>query len=455
MPLDAPEVWMRNPRNYIKECVEVGVQRYVWDWSVLHKSRIDPQKFMDLWLGTAPWEAMVIHDQSATLIDSRHSESNPAAVFPVWRYGQSIEVLEDLVANPWGEREALCDSRKIEQGYRPIKGQEHRVILVDLPPMNEKASQTALHIFNEIQGDYPECIMHLHGLYSMRAMFGLDFRSADCDPRTSAQKGKVYLPIGKEVVYETTLEAPHWVHLLGMRPVELRIPRNRCIFNIKSMFWAREHFQDVDKFETKNKAHATDPDDPDAGLPTSQSIFVRRIKPSRGDKNLCNTCTLQLACKYFRDGGVCIVPGSEPLELARFFKTRDSGEIIEGLGTLMAAGARRLDKALEKEEEKDELLPETTKIIKLLFDQGVKLAKLVDPALAASGSARLELVMGDKNTQINGATPQALMAAILDEFMRRGIPREQVTEEMIMAVYASPEDLKQKAIEAASQAIIK
>ncbi len=147
---------------------------------------------------------------------------------------------------------------------------------------------------------------------------------------------------------------------------------------------------------------------------------------------------------------MCIVPGSEPVELAKFFKTRDSGEIIEGLGTLLAAQTRRLEHALEAEESKGELHPETTKIINTLFDRGVKLAKLVDPALAATGAVRLNLNIGDTNNlQINASTPQALMAAIVDEFVRRGIPRENITPEMVMKVFESPEDLKNKAIEAA------
>lgn len=447
----SPEVWMRNPRNYIRECVEVGVSRFVWDSGSLRKGNIDPYKFHELYNGIVqPWDAIIIHKENAVHLGTGRSETNPIGGYPVWYYGQPMERLEDLIAHPVGESTRLVNGSK-PIDWNPVKGQAHRIVIVNIPPVGTGHGRQFIRLLDEMQEEYPEVTLHLHSLYSYRTMFGLNFKSVDCDPRTIAQKGRVYLPTGKEVYFESTLGEPHWVTLLGMRPVELRIPRNRCIYNIKSMTWAAEHFKDAVKIETRNADHATDPNDPKSKVPTSKSIMVRRIRPSDGDKYLCNVCTLQTACKYFREGAVCIVPGSEPLELAKFFKTRDSDTIIDGLGTLLAAQTHRLEKALETEEVSKELLPETTKIINTLFDRGVKLAKLVNPALAAAGANKFNFNFGDtNNTQINAGTPQALMAAIVEEFVKRGIPRASITPEMVMKVYTSPDDLKQKAIEVAA-----
>ena len=44
------------------------------------------------------------------------------------------------------------------------------------------------------------------------------------------------------------------------------------------------------------------------------------------------------------------MPGSEPAELAKHFKTRDSDQIIDGLGTLLALQANRLDRGVADEQ---------------------------------------------------------------------------------------------------------
>jgi hypothetical protein len=143
---------------------------------------------------------------------------------------------------------------------------------------------------------------------------------------------------------------------------------------------------------------------------------------------------------------VCIVPDSEPQELAKFFKSRDSDTIIDGLGTLLATQANRLDKALESEEVDEKLHPETRKIIESLFDRGVKLAKLLDPKLAAAGAPKFNF----NQTTITSGTPQALMKAITESFVAQGIPRNQITPEMIMSVFKDPDEMKARAIETAA-----
>lgn len=441
------EVYLRNPDNYIKEVLEVGHSDLIWDWGVLRKKRIDPFSFCNLYFGVRPWRAMIARSHGTSLIDNDHDMDNPIAVWPTWEYGEAFSRLEHLIENPWGESDK-CDDPNIPSEVRPVRGQEHRVIIGKIPPTNKGLGRKFMRTLSDMQEENSDVILHIHGCYSWRVMFGMDFVSVDVDGRTDAAKDRIFLPNGKIVKQSSATQQPHWVELLGMRPVDLKIPRNRCIFNIKSAIWASEYFQEAVRFKTKGFQHI-DPDDPSAKPAVNHVIMVRRKKPSPGDKWLCNTCNLQLACKFYREGAVCIVPESEPVELAKFFKTRDSDTIIEGLGTLLATQSTRLNKALQSEEDQGELHAETRKIINDLFDRGVKLAKLVDPALAAAGAPK----NGINLTQINASSPQELMAAVMDEFVKKGIPRSQVTPEMVMSILEKPEEIRARAIDAASQEI--
>lgn len=426
------EVWLRNPDMYIREVVEVGHGDVSWSAGLVVKKRIDVWKFMDLYYGhQMPWRAMIINSDKTILLDRDHKESDPAAIWPTWEYGQSMETLMDMIRNP-----------------RPgVEGQEHRVVISRIPNVSTGLGKAFIRELSDIQEEYPDVLLHIHGLYGFKVMFGLQFRSVDFEARTPAAKDKIILPSGKAVSQASSTQQPHWVELMGMRPVELKIPRNRCMFNIKSALWAADHFKDAIRFRTRGFSHI-DPDDPLQRAPNSKSIMVKRRPASPGDKWLCEMCNLQTVCKYFRTGGVCIVPDSEPVELARFFKTRDADTIIEGLGTLLATQTHRLEKAIKAEEDSGQLHAETRKIINDLFDRGVKLAKLVDPALAAAGAPRS---LTQNNINFEGMTPQALMAAVTDEFVKKGIPRDQITPEMIMSIVEKPEELRQRAIDVASE----
>ena len=441
------EVWLRNPDNYIREAIEVGHHDFIWDYGVTRKKDVDPYKLCQLYLGVQPWRAMVARSHGTSLHDNDHDLDNPAAVFPTWEYGESIEILMDMIDNPVGESLRKCNDQNVPKEVRPVYGQEHRVVIAKLPSTTTGIGRKFFQMLSRLQDENPDVTIHLHGCYSYRYMFGLEFTSVDIDPRTLAAKDKVTLPSGKNVTQASSTQQAHWVKLMGMNPVDLKQPRNRCIFNIKSAIWAAEYFQEAVQFKTSGFQHI-DPDDPTARVPRNNSVMVKRRKKSPGDKWLCDICNLQTVCKFYRQGAVCIVPESEPVELARFFKSRDSGTILEGLGTLMAVSSTRLQKALEKEEETESLNPETRKIIGDLFKNGVQLAKLVDPALAAAGAAR---VTTNNLTQINAGNPQELMAAIMDEFEKKGIPRSQVTPEMIQMILSKPEDMRDRAIEAAYQ----
>lgn len=422
-----PEVWVRNPDLCIKECIEEQVDLFVWDRGYISKRAIDPARLLDVYMPMPRvWRTLIIGFDTDDAIELRpgYSETSPWKVHPVWRFGQEMAYLEDVM-----------DDAETE-----------RVVIANVPPAQTGPAKQFYRHLRELQEEHPNVIVHVHGLYSWRVMFGLGFRSVDIEPRETAKKGKVILPPGKEVTYERAAEAPHWVTLLGMRPLDLRVPRNRCMYNIRSAHWAARFFHTDIKYKSNGRVEI-DPDAYTNPIFTQQRIMTRNMEqPLPGDKFLCDMCSLQLHCRYFRTGSVCSVPDSEPAELAKFFKTRDSDTIIEGLGTLLATQTRRLARALDSEDVDEKVNPEVTKIINTLFDRGVKLAKLVNPALAAAGAAKFT-INNNSRTAVLAGTPQALMASVVAELEARGIPRDRITPEMVEMLLGKPDEVRSRAIE--------
>src|SRR5689334_16934386 len=322
----ATEVWFRNPDNYVRELVECGVGNIAWDRGMLVKKSIDPDKHASLYFGRAiPYRILLIGDQGTAELGPDNPISQPKGVYPTWRYGEDATLLEEIVSRPVGNDRAICSDLSVPVDERPVFGQEHRVIITDIPNASTGPGRKFLRFVKELQEDYRDCILHLHGLYSFRLAFGMGYGAADFEPRTAAQKGKVHLPSGREERYEAAQAHPKWVTALGFKPVDLAIPRNRCMYNIKSAIWAGENYEKLYKFRTTGGG-PVDFTSSDADFKPSETktILMSRKSPKDGDQFHCDTCSLQNDCKYQRAGAVCSVPGAEPTELAKFFKTRDS-----------------------------------------------------------------------------------------------------------------------------------
>lgn len=444
-------MWFRNPNLYVRECLEVGVELIAWDRPFLLKHSLDPVKFMDLYYQGQPWRMLVIDDECTVEIKPGFSQDRPVAVYPSWSYGDDFSLLEELVASNVADDEQACNDERTPAHRRPRPGQEHRVVITNTPLATTGLGRKFFRVLRELQDEHPDTIIHVHGLYSYRVMFGLGYRSVDAEPRELAKKGKVSFPNGAELTFEKAAEQPQWINLLGMTPVDLKVPRNRCMYNIRSLRWAAKHFRENVRFKHNGFQHIN-PEDPTTRLPTNNFIFMKRQTPREGDKFLCDACSLQTSCKYFRTGAICAVPDSEPQELATFFATRDADTIITGLGTVLAAQARRATRGMEKEAEDDDKLdPEVTKLLDNVFNNGVKLAKLVNPALNGQGKPG-----GLNLTQINvnQGPPQAIMAQIMDALVASGIPRDEITPDMVKQVFAQMEQQQlngpQAAIDVAS-----
>lgn len=433
------EVWFRNPNNYIRELVDTAQCLIAWDRGILSKRKLDPIAHAGLYFGkTYPWRALAIGSQGAAEYRDGDTTYSPTAVYPVWEYGESIHILEELMERPVGDDRDICSDDSLPGDERPVFGQEHRVIITKIPPIHMGPGRQFMKYLKELQEEYPKAIIHVHGLYSYRGSFGMGFGATDNDPRTLAQKGKVTLPNGKEVLFERVADTPQWARILGFKPVELNEPRNRCMFNIKSAVWAGENFNAM--FSPRSTAGPTiDSDSPDSEFKAieTRSPLPVSVKAKDGDKVSCDTCSLQDKCTYFRTGSVCTVPGAETKSLATMFKSRDSNIIIDGLGTLAAANARRLERGMREEESLGDLNPEVSKIMGQVFDQGTKLAKLIDPDLRGGSKVQVNVgVAGTPQIQVN-ASPRALVADAIRSLQDQGIERDKITPDMVKGLLES------------------
>lgn len=437
------EVWFRNPHNYIRELAEVGVARVTWDRGALAKRRIDPLKHADLYFPGKPWRVMLIGNQGSAEYTSE-SNGKPVGVYSTWDgHEDKMPVLEEMMAYPVGEHEEFCEDMSLPEDERPVFGQKNIVVVTNLPDAKSSLGRAIIRKFRELQEDYPEVTLFIHGMYSWRVNFGMDWSMVDVDPRTIAGKGRVYLPSGKEMIAERTISTPQWVHLLGMQPIDLtKEPRNRTIFNIKSALWAGEHFNENIAFATRPRGEdsvAHQPVDIESEKPKvieikSKKPFTAPIVPKPTDKINCNSCQLQNNCKFYREGSVCSVPGSDPAPLAKHFNTRDPDQIIDGMGRLMALQANRLERGIREEDEYAELNPEVTKIANQLFTNGAKLAKLLDPARFAGPSVQVNVGAGGQAAMPQNANQ--VLGGIIRELESRGIARDQITPEMVQGMLA-------------------
>lgn len=431
----ATQVWFRNPDNYIRELIECGEYLVTWDRGYVVKKRIDPIQHAELYFGNAfPWRILLVGTQGTA--EYRAGSTTPVAVYPTWQYGEDSIILEEMLSRPYGEDMEACLDQSVSPDERPVPGQEHRVIITELPPVNTGPGKAFIRYLKDLQEEYPKAIIHVHGTYSWKQALGMDFGAADIDPRTTAQKGRVHTPSGSILEYERLVAKPQWALALGFKPADLAIPRNRCMYNIKSAVWAGAHFTELYKFKIKpdGKIDYNSSDSEFVPAETKTPFMISSSKGVDGDKMLCDTCSLQDKCKYFRSGSVCTVPGAEPVKLSRMFKTRDADTIIDGLGTLLAANTNRLERGLQFEDVDGDLNPEVSKMMGQVFDQGVKLAKLLEPQRFSPGS-KVQVNVGTGGaTAVSGANPRQLVASVMRELEQQGIPRDKITPEMVQGV---------------------
>ena len=465
-----PEVWARNPHSYIRECVETNSLLIAWDRGILRKFRIDPFIHARDHMAGKDYRVLAIGDQGAAEIGPLNTMHNPKAVYPVWEYNQmSLDQLEEWMARNCAEElrhERIA--RRCPADEIPVPGQEHRVVVTRLPHLSTGIGRKFFATLGLMQLDYPDCILHVHG-YTTFSWISSGIRAGDLDHRALPSKGRVFLPNGRRMPWEDTNDHRRWVNLLGWRPADLQEPRNRCMFSIQAAHWAAEHWakdphlaatprllSNEDFVKVLNGAVELDGQETKRFSTVTGYNKEKKPLPLVGDKFYCEACSFAPKCRAFRVGSICSVPDAESAELARHFKTRDSGLIIEGLGRLMEGGVERWVEGRNAEKSTGELDPHVTKIQSELYKQGVALAKLVDPRLRSAAVA-IQMNAGN-GIQVNGATGaptlQGRVAAAKGALEQAGVPEKMITAEMIercMALGTDPESLQRIVVEEAAR----
>ncbi|URG17371.1 terminase small subunit [Rhodococcus phage Mbo2] len=188
-----------------------------------------------------------------------------------------------------------------------------------------------------------------------------------------------------------------------------------------------------------------------------KSLFAhtgKRKPPTlEGDEILCDTCSLQYACRIYKKGSVCALPGKEFTRIAEFFGTRDSDDIIDGIAKILGMQANRFEQLLEEEENRrvearskgeptPPLDPEVNKVANDLQKNGERLAKLVNPLLTRPQVA-IQQNFGSKGgpeeprmmEQTPDWSPRQLSNAAR-ELEAAGTPRDAQTVDMLNAFLA-------------------
>lgn len=434
------EIWWRNPTNYIKELVECNERNVIFDYGWIVRKKIkDVMGWANLYFGgtTVPYRLMVCGTQGTAEYDP--TQHDPIAVYPTWQYGEDEGVLEGYMTNNVGNDLELCTDIDTDVLERPVYGQEHRVIVMNFPDLRLGPGKMFLKFCKELQEEYPEAILHLHGAAGWVTLNRIGFKAFDWEARNRAAMGEVHLPTGKLVNPTKQNIEPYreWIRLMGFKPVDLMDPRNRCIFNIRSLRWASQYFTKDVKLSFRPRT--VDSTTPDANYEPEESfnLFMKnsgsntKLAPQPGDKYVCNSCSFNVVCKFYREGSVCTVPKSEPKELASFFRTRDTDSIIDGLASVLQIQSNRLEKGLEMEELIG-LDPEVTRIAKTISDQGERLAKLIDPTLR---SPKVQVNVGSGGSaSIALGDPRQIVAAAIRELEQQGYKRAEISPQMIEGI---------------------
>ena len=257
---------------------------------------------------------------------------------------------------------------------------------------------------------------------------------------------------GRELKYDKFLESDDhrkWARIVGIDAGSIfalqdrtRKSRRMYTFNLRSLKWTFANYEKVWAMRVVDETDV-DADDPDSSwIPVD--IQYRPRTNVATDKWICDLCSINDRCPFSRPGAVCIVDDAESAKLADKFKTRNSGDIIDALGSLLGVQSVRAQHAVAAEAARNERNPEepkfsseVTKILATTFDQGVTLARLVDPTIGSgSGKGRKVINAGLAVPAVAAATPRELAAGFAKAVDELGYKVEDLTPQQTEEVLA-------------------
>lgn len=436
------KVYMRNPYDYIDQLVNADYRTISWDMGSFKKRSIDPLKFLRHRLGTArPFELMTIAVEGASIYNEHSTDlDRPLAVYPCWLPNQGFEALADLCERPVSEDRAVRNNVNTPRRFRPVEGQDHVVVIYDFKDIGSVDGMNWFKQLRKVISEYPDVTFIAHGTKSFRIIFGGDFQGATLNPWWSASKREIMLPNGSVRQLERIREVMPWIKLLGysIRRIEKR--EDICAYNIEAIRWAADNYlQNVDfKLSMENDIDLDTPGGQYELRDARSTIYDTRstvaFKP--GDGVICDACSVAPKCKFYREGAVCGVSKTEAGKLAQAFGSRDADTILDGLSRIAEIQAERVAADLEKEAASGERMPDTDKRLKDLFDSGTKIAKLRKPELNGKG-VQVNVGMIGGGTMVVQSTPQELIAGAVQALEARGVPRDKITDDVIVGLLES------------------
>lgn len=467
MPTD---IWFRDPYNYVQFAAAEGIDRYVLSKSHLMARRIDPISFMrkHFLSTTVRPEFMTVGREGAALYDLFSRIEKPKAFWPVWSFDDSLDALIELLASPVGGDEELCNTDKVNSAIRPVFGQPHRIVITDVGNQRITVNKNRLDEISQLIKDFPECSVHISGSYTFRVMFTLGFDSADFDP-WSVTRSYLSMPSGFLVYGHKSEEIKlyeGWINMLGFTLDQLATMKERLYFNVRSIKWASKYYDSnllvkrrysptVDDQNLSDKQFRYKPPKGKQrqNFENKRTIAKKSLKLIHNGPNtdgiICDGCIFRNSCKLAREGSICVAGASQVGDLAKYFNTRDPGRIVDGLGKLMEIQATRLEEAIEKEQDSGEENPEITKQLKTIFDNGVKLAKVLDPKLNGNNGTTVNILNAGGVAAVSSGDPRQMVAAAVRALEDAGIPRKEITNDMIAGLLSNmAHGDKQQAIEA-------
>ena len=424
------EMWFRNPKLYIRELAETWQGNLIWDAGFAKKNDIDVFKHADMNL-PEQLPLRVIWCSEYGAIERRRGDTaqEPTAFYPVWDSEK-----HDLKALARAARRANTHIRPPDRSWMQFReGQEQRIMILFRSHLTNLPGRNLFREIEAVQKDFPDVIMHFRGVGEPGSrVFGSQFRSTDYYARYHAAYKQLMLPNGRRIGLDRAQKFRPWIEMLGYAVQDLELPAERCKFNIESSLWAAANFQRSDYLLGKE--------------PTKQPFSTYR-PARRGDKFLCDRCTLSTSCMEYRPGSVCTLPGADTMAVAKYFRSRNTDDILDGLVEMVGDQADRYDEMREREQETGEFDPQVTKMADSVIKNGMNVAKLLNPALVrplvqinAGAGAAVAIAAGAETPPVH-----ILVAAAMKELEAKGYPREDITDEMIER-HIRGEDVSQPAL---------
>lgn len=439
------EWWVYQPGPRLDICLEEGIYDFVFHQKTYQFKRnmaIDPKKHLQQLAQHFPWRAMLVdyHEELTLLYTNAKGWDEPAGVFPMWSARDRTDKLRKLLdkyPEPGTEVGWFTGARV---AAKAMEGQEQRVVLCNFPHIMVQWEDVFRDLM-DVKREYPHIIFHVNGQKSMARTLGVGIDSFDHpvtidwignQPRLLLANGRLL----SDEAYRKGGEHERWARLIGMRASSIfdqeertRKSRRMYTFNLRSLKWAFANYEQVWSMRVSDESEVNI-DDPDSSWVSIDMSYRPRSKDIN-DKWLCDLCSIARRCPYFKPGAICVVDDTEAANLAKNFKSRNAQDIVEGLGVLVGAQTQRTHEAMKAEKVYNEtnpdsprFSPEVTRMLAHVFDQGVTLARLLDPFLGVAagrgGNNRARIITATTTSAVAGATPQEMAAGMMKELERAG-----------------------------------